>query len=1234
MEFSNSSSGIVNLTLPAKIDTEDSSTQNISVPIVVGGIVGRVDANVATGISNTYNANAVLGNYTNNSSRHSLVGGIVGYAIGRGVNLFTIIDSYNAGLVGAGNTAGGIAVAGGIIGYGNDVTIEGCVNDAQVEAVSESPDGSSDVSAYLKSGVESTGNYMAEPRDLEYYVTLTYNQGQNRQVYAYGLGYLSSGSMTGSATSTNNIKNSGSLGEISQRETLIFDRAAILDNADGSTDYRGKFSAEGTDKIYVNGYDSFGYISRIYMKDTVTRGYFGGAPDGYVNEIEYAQRQMYGEASIIGIHWAGGWYDNTIYYKGIYNVGDNGSLTLDRDGINYRYSGESSDADNRDTDIGSMFTRDDFIMPASTTYYESLNFIRYDEYLDDNVVGQIERTYIGNDSNFATSDSITTAVENGVSRIGSKNELSSLMFTINGKNAVVVYNADNVKSAVSPIEVEATVEIDIAENHINTNNLSNKDFTLGDVRTSDGQTISPQFYSVDFEIDEDAGKVIVTVDMFFAEEVNGTIDFTLQYTTLPFSVTLGQNNVYADNGQIRIDFVDDEGIKTQFSEDMVNNLNSPASWEEGESYTAEVVLIDGENRETLTNVAFGFDSEEGLAYVMYDGSKPLEDFNGKGIEVNITHEYLIPVVASGSISASTQEGTISFSQSAGTGQLTYVGYETSSLPDEFLTNRSDLTTEDGYVYGMEFTLNPAVVDSSRFAFGEEGQYHIRYENGTFFAEDLNEEDGILLSVENNTLRIVVSQTVDNVEVAIDSSTISQSFETEINTFYNEVIGRFSMTIEPRTIYTQDGNILMEGQDNIATDFDDLNLLMYFTPVMNGNFNPFDDSYNNSNGDFSSEVENGSGIESGETTMFGMTFYMPIVTFNYVIERGSLQYGGEEGVGYELTLLDSASQAVGITQGHFLNGETYEISSDIINQLGLSAINLKLNKTSNDVDDFAGYNNLNQFTITSNDGENNYTISKGTETCPVCGEEKSYVETNYSPFRDYYTTYSFSYKVYNCGALAVEYRIWNGGSLGRLPTSEEKWVNSRRFVTSPSLMGKMYVYTPSNFTNNGDTDISFEWNNAPTTEDLNTEYFYSFTPSGAAAGEFATMTADLVVSYFDENNLLFARVPDGFVSDSLDSLFNSQRPKITTSSYSVDTYSTNTETLTINYDDVQYREQNADGSFTSWRPATNGIIMANSYAPNEYQYYYTDTVSGTIEGVVGSAEDVKICEYIILGADIN
>lgn len=1214
VESSGSSSGIVNLTLPAKIDTEDSSTQNISVPIVVGGIVGRVDANVATGISNTYNANAVLGNYTNNSSRHSLVGGIVGYAIGRGVNLFTIIDSYNAGLVGAGNTAGGIAVAGGIIGYGNDVTIEGCVNDAQVEAVSESPDGSSDVSASLISGVESTGNYMAEPRDLEYYVTLTYNQGKNRQVYAYGLGYLSSGSMTGSATSTNNIKNSGSLGEIIQRETLIFDRAAILDNVDGSTDYRGKFSALGT--IYANGYDSFGYISRIYMIDTVTRGYFGGAQGDYVNEIEYATRQVIPDEHYL--------YENSFYIAKIDTTDSSMESTHSRE---YSIGNDSS-----------LVKEEDYYMAATTAYYESLNFDRYDEFVaKENIVGVAGSSEV---ENYEDIESTEEAVNEGIENIDEGNEVEFQSFTINGTNAAVVYTAGNIKTVYGPFERTVDITgISISQWNIDTINLTNQSFSIGNI-VIDGEEVKPQFYTASYDVNGD--ELSIHFDLFFAEDVSGDIQYTVNYTTTPIEVSLGLNNVVEEFGRTKI-ILEDDNNSIDLTQEIIDEINNDAS--DDSYYINTSVLVDGE---PLSGYELYFDQTNGYAYIMCNEST--DYFHDKTMSITIDHSITRSDTIIGGISTSTQEGTISFSQSAGTGQLTYVGYEASSLPDEFLTNRSDLTTEDGYVYGTEFTLNPAVVDSSRFAFGEEGQYHIRYENGTFFAEDLNEEDGILLSVENNTLRIVVSQTVDNVEVAIDPSTISQSFETEINTFYNEVIGRFSMTIEPRTIYTQDGNILMEGQDNIATDFDDLNLLMYFTPVMNGNFNPFDDSYNNSNGDFSSEVENGSGIESGETTMFGMTFYMPTVTFNYVIERGSLQYGGEEGVGYELTLLDSASQAVGMTQGFWKNNDSFALTSGMI--AVADAINVRLIKTSlytdnlqDDAFDLSLNSSVFSFEYIGPQYDHQYTVSNGVETCPIHNGEdvtdEEYISTQ-GVFSDVGTQYTYNYKIYECGAISVEYVLSDISTL-----NYDKWQASARYVTDIDMMlrGKMITYSPtmSSVEINGETQDVLQWNSLGESE-LDLNVFNAFDPSNDYAlygQDFEVIDVNTIATYFADE-ILFARVPweDGYQTDGL-LLSYSYFEEETIVNDELNLYSNNISSFDVaqHVDDkeiiagsVLYRVQ---GEGVYRQPANGTIINANSYTPETFEYIYQTFFSGTAEmTVVGDDNGKTIFEYVILANNIN
>ncbi len=272
---------------------EDKSLGNIA-----GGVVGY--ANGGT-VKNSYNANAVLSGFTDSTTGNYLAGGVVGYASGTTIN-----SSYNTGLVGAGNYGDTetYALAGGIFGYGVNITLGkadgndvGCINDGAVQAINQVNENNYSIKFELNEKNQGKETYLdtdgfdQRPSPLVYNVTMTYNAGSDRKVYAFGLGYSYGGSISDSQSSIDNIKNDGNIGQyIDDTKTMTFDRETWMDD---NTEYEAKFAVQngsniGEDgngqsysigdvvgdvggKFYVNGRDNYGFPARIYLTDTMTR---------------------------------------------------------------------------------------------------------------------------------------------------------------------------------------------------------------------------------------------------------------------------------------------------------------------------------------------------------------------------------------------------------------------------------------------------------------------------------------------------------------------------------------------------------------------------------------------------------------------------------------------------------------------------------------------------------------------------------------------------------------------------------------------------------------------------------------------------------------------------------------------------------------------------------------------------------------------------------------------------
>ena len=269
----------LNSDAPMTFVTKDNNVVTASINAIAGGIVGQMDDGA---ISNSYNSNSILANYSGaGKTKNSISGGIVGYMIGGSIK-----SCDNAGLVGSGMTSStGYNYAGGIVGYAQSGTVSSCTNGGAVQALG-AKSGSYKITV-ATSGTAKIEIATTEPDDLEYTITMTYNSGSNRLVNAYGIGYSESADVIDSSntSSDNNILNQGNVGEISVTSTLTFARKAELAQQNGG-DYEAKFvssvhaetftsgdkeSIKGKIGCTISAYDSYGFPLRLYATDTMTR---------------------------------------------------------------------------------------------------------------------------------------------------------------------------------------------------------------------------------------------------------------------------------------------------------------------------------------------------------------------------------------------------------------------------------------------------------------------------------------------------------------------------------------------------------------------------------------------------------------------------------------------------------------------------------------------------------------------------------------------------------------------------------------------------------------------------------------------------------------------------------------------------------------------------------------------------------------------------------------------------
>ncbi len=500
----------------------------------VGGLVGV--SKVKGVVEYSYNANSVLAGYTSNEVGNYYAGGLIGrveakrneysgeaYQIEQGSVDFK--NSYNVGLVGAGNYKNtGSAYAGGLLGAvlisynqgiytGSDVanvTVSNCVNDGAVEALSQTSDvaGAAKVYYKLKSGSEQV-DYSNTPGSLTYQMILDYGNAA-RRVYAYGLGYGISGTVTNSYSTENNIKNDGwianaengttktaenifqvpedssvsaesnenkniyydkvsstvKVGDYIQVVDLTFNRQDILDNSDGATEYiKGKFDSKaaadtnkdsGKKAIYSNGYDSYGFVNRVYMNDNIIRK---------IENDDFIKNKEFNSADgSKGFHTSEGAFADFFHYMFSYTLaaGLDGSSTgswHNGDGVKQKASSLGITVPNNN------ISKDDYIynFASATDYYAYASFENYRSILNGN-------KYLTNDVN--------------VVGASDQNNVSSLIETIDAAK-------ENKDTTFETLKVQGKI-IGFANNSLNiTNVLSpfNKTYRNVQIKISDPNAV-------------------------------------------------------------------------------------------------------------------------------------------------------------------------------------------------------------------------------------------------------------------------------------------------------------------------------------------------------------------------------------------------------------------------------------------------------------------------------------------------------------------------------------------------------------------------------------------------------------------------------------------------------------------------------------------------------------------------------------------------------------------------
>lgn len=655
--------GVISVYRPSDSYTDDISNY---ADLVAGGIVGFMNSD--TTVENCYNTNAVLSNFTNDKSYDSVAGGVAGYAKG------TINSSYNTGFVGAGNASStAYNMAGGIFGYGSGVTVTGCGNDGAVQAI----------------GYED-GDYTLKTINDGKSIEMTYNPGDFRHVYAYGIGYGDKVTVTAynNYTTTDNIKNDGNTGECIETKYVFSDaiKKQLLDNDDGALPFSASFDLQHLN-VYINGYDSYGFPSRAYIKVNMTRWYSDNQIMEMVGEVDNGEkRHVFG----------------TKYY-----------------GTNWSVSYISENDFNEDKRAN---------IPSTTTYALSAEFTTYDKILN---CGGILNPFIAEDSSYLVGYSIKEITGSngqqyrGLSNANKKidisekisaiekaraNKTENTTITVNGKDVAIVLSESGLKTLFAPYTVEDKgFTLDFSDmSDGDWNSLSASDFTISD------EDNKLQYYDiVEFTKNDITKKVILKLKLYYSESIeNGDINVSINYTTAPEEITLGLDNVITYNGNTYILLNGVSGLTEKIVTALQGNgevdENNDGENEKKYLYNAEVEL-DGYNittkpsnendiefkgigyftKDELKTINNGYFAnlegyEDGIAYLIVPSGVSLENLNSKTLEFTLSQQFKTNVYFDTKVE--TSEEVIHITSCNETDKFEFADYISFNLTDYVASN--------------------------------------------------------------------------------------------------------------------------------------------------------------------------------------------------------------------------------------------------------------------------------------------------------------------------------------------------------------------------------------------------------------------------------------------------------------------------------------------------------------------------------------------------------------------
>lgn len=1162
-------------------------TRNVIVRHLAGGVVGRaIDAS----ISNSYNANSVLVGYTisSNFANTYVAGGIVGFAENS-----TIADCYNTGLVGAGNYSsnltkdGYVTLAGGIVGYADGGTITKCMNDGAVQALSKHLDGGKeenyDIQIDYVSGEDEMTEYKKQNIEpLVYNVKMTYNKGYARSVYAYGIGYIENGTIDSNCDSSTD--NIKNDGNIGE---YVYETKLTFNRQDILDNGNGTYNHSGkfsVDKVKSDlNYTISGYDAYGFP----ARIYVKDNVTRKYTGTDIKEREQ-GE-----LEHGTGWFDTWAETNGIskYNYSTSKWETQKwetmnlKDGETGSFSGNSSYFD----------------MVASSTYYESARFVGIENVMnfetDDlksvgfDAKGEMKSS--NEDDEEIHNKNISEYVETEIANIDNfrQSNESGIRTTINGESTMMVYNADNFRMAYYAYQYTLSPIIFTSAEY------PNVDFTKLSSSNFEISATNLGFADKSFKKNTDGTGWTLTATLYASAEL-GNVTVTMKYSSIPQDLILTKNNVVGTYRNLKIYF-----------NDGINSFRAP-TWREsaGDKIVWAVTVGD----DVLNSSDYIIES--GNDYLTYTGSKMASYFEGKKLTLSYTISVKDIESTLCDLNLSTQNSINQNLSISETETTIFKNYKEIENATSWLNDIYRVVDESGNVTEIKINIDVLL-------------------NGNDEFEGLFNNQVMVIGVDAENRIVIRKDGSGNITASPETGTITYSKEEGdylvVDPALYENINNFKI-YKTCTVYGDNKSSMVK---EIEENKNDLTIKYRGVLVDNGNYK--------TNGTYV-----GSGFTGADKQLLGVAnvFYENNVSFAYKVT--DLSISSTNNYGYNISFKKDNAEKLWKT-GSLLNAKEtiLDISNLDVNKCEINTISTVKSSANH------GNYDINETTFSSSSitftvNDLNYSVSNETIDCPVCKKQEHAVVTIMSGLKDTFTNYTYTYYVFDCGTLVVDYEVTAIGSGNK----DKKEQNApRRFVMDKNGTITTYKKNPSSRQDIKDEDgkilyTIYDWKNSP--EDANIgvlENFYeSFTPTDNITSA-EKIEIKYVATYVDEKQILFG-IGSGDISDiDVDRTFIREdkkgiSPKIELYTKGEDEYYevTSRDTGITNFDDLKYRTKIDADNYSKWTSVDNNKIKLEKYGKSIYQILWSaeKTFFGKVEIVNNGAKVGLNCKYLILKRDIN